>query len=586
LRHPLCLLLGALACLALAAGPAAAQRGKAYCTVKEIKAEQVSNGVRVIIQTDGNVEWDWDFQELIDSGALTIEYMGEYGISFMPTEKFTHMPLLLRNAKSGLGSAFIPIGKYPVSHAVISIPDWAAQSDGVGLRVDIFNYLGWVRGEPSLIPGYYEEGQYRYGLGMRPSEDRQGVVLLWTSDRFASPAPPKTPEDLPAELSVTGGAQRITVKALNARLQEVANAISARTGLKIDSPPDSDLRVTCGLWNLPPDTAVEVIAAGLGLCGARLADGSWLLAADVAASGGYTAAQSRRLPLKYLRARETLDLLPNYLLKYLRADDEGNALTVSGPEWMVRRVAEDVAKLDAPPRQVLVEVTIVEYTSASGLARALKAGRLLDNSSLMFDSLLGDLGFVWLPGVGRAWSAVLDSLKVESAAKLRSTASLRVLNGHQGRIFAGQQRTVIIEELWEKAANLETVNVGTTLIVQPRLGESEDILLRVSLEANSLRATDPTTGLPEIAQRSAQCSLRVRDNDTVALTGLQLAEETRRRHKIPILGDLPLVGSLFRAPARSESATQLAIFITPHILSQQTADSAALRGAEGEHRSG
>lgn len=579
----LLLILGAVVCLGLAVGPAAAQRGGAYCTLKEIKAEQLSNGVRITIQADGQLEWNWDYQLLIDSGALTVHQEGPNNWWIMPTEKFTHVPIILRNARSGLGSAFIPIGKYPVSHAIISIPDFAAQNDGIGLRVDIVNYLGWMRGEQSVMPEgiYYQES--RYGLSMRNSEDSQGMLLIWTSDRFAPPPPPKTPEDLPTELSVTGGPGGVTVKAINARFQDVTNLISARTGMRIDTPPDADLRVTCDLWNLPPDKAVDAIAAGLGLCDLRSPDGSWLISSDVSTSGGYAAAESRRVPLRYLRARETLDLIPNYLLKYVQADEEGNALTVTGPDWMVQRVAEDLAKLDAAPREVTFDVTLVEYTSATALARALHLERLTGNRLFASDSLLGDVSFLWFPGVGRGWSAVLNNLEVESAGKLRSTASLRVLNGRQGRIFAGEQRTLVLQQIQDigngpqVVSNLETVSIGTTLIVQPRLGDGDEVMLALYLEANSLRATDPQTGLPEIGQRSARCSLRVRDNETVAIAGLQLADDTKEWRKIPLLGNLPLVGALFRTPVRSRSETQLAVFLTTHIVKPQTAEQGANR---------
>jgi hypothetical protein len=570
-------LLATLVCLGLPAGPAAAQRGQAYCTVKDIRAEQLSNGVRVTIEADGELQWSLDIEELFRSEALKIQ-TGPWGEWDYFTEKFTTLPIILRNAKSGLGSAFIPIGKYPVSHAVISIPAFAAQNDGIGLHVDIVNYLGAATGERSLFidptepPWEFtsEETGERYSLMIRRPDDRQGLIISWTSDRFPPPPPPKTPEDLPTELSVTGGADGITVKAVNARLQEVASAIAACTGLKIDSPPDTDLRVTCDLWNLAPDRVIDGIAAGLGLCGARLADGSWLVAADVTAPGGYAAAASRRIPLLHLRARDVLFLLPNFLVKYVQVDEAGNALTVVGPDWMVQRVAEDVAKLDAPPREVALEVAMVEYTSAAALARALHAERLIGSTAFAFDSLLGDVSFLWLPELEQGWSAVLDNLKVESAGKLRSTASLRVVNGRQGKLFAGQQRTLVFQQSDPNSglqvSNLETVDIGTTLIVQPQLGEGDEVMLRVRMQVNSLRATDPTSGLPEIGQRSAECSIRVRDNDTIAIAGLELNDETREERKIPILGDLPLLGSLFRAPAKSRSATHLAIFVTPHIV--------------------
>lgn len=560
----LLLLLGALS-LALAARPAAAQHGAAYCNLTAISAEQISNGVRVTITADGELQWRDGFQELIEMGAIVVTSHDEHGFSAMPTEKFERMPFIIYNARSALGSAFVPINKYPVSHAEISIPAWTSSTEGVGLRVDVVNYLGWMTGEG-------RQERYRYNLNFMPSDDQRSIILIWEADRFPPPPAPKTPDDLPPELTVAGGPERITVRALNARLQEVMSAIAARTDLRINAPSDSELRLTCNLNAVPPDQAIETIAAGVGLCDLHLPDGSWLLVADMEAAGGYSAACAQRIPLAHLRATDVLDLLPNFLLRYLQADPDGNAVVVTGPRWMAERVAADIAKLDVPLRQVDFEVALVEYTSGTALARALRLDRFLGNSAFGFDSLTGGLRFLWLPGLGRGWSLLLDSLRTESAGQLRATATLRVLNGHVGSIFSGQNRTLVVEQYdpgQGVVPSLEQVAVGTSLWVQPQLGAGDEIVLHLNLESNSLRATDPRTGLPEIGRRTVDSVLRVRDNETVLLAGLQLEDQTRETRSIPVLGRLPLLGSLFRAPVRARSETQLAIFVTPHIVSDE-----------------
>jgi len=563
-RCRLPVIVAAVLLLPLVALPAAAQRGRAYCNLTEIKAEQLTNGVRVTITADGELQWRDGFQELIETGAIEVTYHGPHGFSAMPTEKFDRMPFILLNARSALGSAFIPIGKYPVSHAEISIPPWTSGTEGVGLRVDIVNYLGWVSGEG-------RRQQFRYNLNLMPGEDRRSIILIWGADRFPPPPSPKTPADLPSELTIVGGPERISVRALNARLQEVTNAIAARTGLRIDAPPDSDLRVTCHLSATPPDQVIEAIAIAVGLCDLRLPDGSWLLAADLEAAGGYSAACTRRVPLAHLRANDALDLLPNFLLKHLQADPEGNSVVVSGPRWMTERVAQDLAKLDVPPREVFVEVALVEYTSGTAFSRALRLERLANNASVLFDTLSGDLRFLWLPEIERGWQGVLGDLRVESTGRLCATATLRVVNGHVGRIFSGQNRTLVVDQVDPEGAlvpSLEQVAIGTSMWVQPQVGTGDEVVLHLNLESNSLRATDPTTGLPEIGRRTVNSALRVRDGETVLLAGLRLEDQTGETRVIPILGTLPLVGSLFHTPVRSRSRAELAIFVTPHIVAE------------------
>jgi type II secretory pathway component GspD/PulD (secretin) len=257
----------------------------------------------------------------------------------------------------------VAVGKYPVSHVEISIPEWAVE--GVGLEVDVVNYLAWFTGEGELFRG-------RYDLYFYHSDDRRQIIVAWVSDRFPPPPPPTTPAGLPAELEVTSGPEGLSVRAVNAKLAEVANAIAAQTGFAVSTPADSELRVSLRLRDLPAAEVIGAIARGCGLSAGQRPDGSWTVAAGVGASGGYEVATTRRVELHYLRAVEALDLLPNFLLQYLHVDGEGNAIIVTGPPWMCERVAADLAKLDAAPAQVALEVTAVEYSSEAALARSLQ----------------------------------------------------------------------------------------------------------------------------------------------------------------------------------------------------------------------
>jgi hypothetical protein len=112
-----------------------------------------------------------------------------------------------------------------------------------------------------------------------------------------------------------------------------------------------------------------------------------------------------------LRATDVLDLLPNFLLRYLQADPDGNAVVVTGPRWMAERVAADIAKLDVPLRQVDFEVALVEYTSGNA-GRALRS-TVLGNCAFRFDSHRRP-AVPLAPGVGRSCPRYL---RTESAGQ-------------------------------------------------------------------------------------------------------------------------------------------------------------------------
>jgi type II secretory pathway component GspD/PulD (secretin) len=547
----------------LSAAPAKAQRGEVYCNITAVTSEQLSNGVRVTIEADGELDWHLDWRALIEEGAAEGE-IGDHWMSIWGfTEKFRRLPVHITNARSKLGTGFIPIGKYPISHVEIYIPDWA--DEGIGLEIDVVNYLGWVTGEGNLR-------RYRGQFDWDASDDSSKIIILWYDDRFPPPEPPKTPEDLPEELDVSADDGLLTLRAVNAKLQDVTNAIAREGGFAVATPPDSDLRVSLWLRDVTPQKALEAVATGCGLCAQAYVDGGWIVAKPTDTAAGYAASASRRVPLRNIRATDAVDLLPNFLLKYIHPDEKSNTITVSGPECLLDRVAEDLAVLDGPAPEVALEAVAVEYTSARTLSRALGLERYAGDLAGALDTLTGGLRFLWLEGLPRGWHLLLDALEAQTTTALHSRVTMRVLNGRRAYLFVGQARYVILERLYgESLAELEPISTGTQLVVQPLMGRGDEVVLQVTLVIRTVTGKDPTSGLPIVAMRRAGGVVRVRDGETIVLAGLEMTEADRRDSQIPVLGDLPLAGTLFRNPSRSRSDTQLAIFVTPHIIRSRLA---------------
>jgi len=547
----------AFALIGLGAGPAGAQSGRVYCNIVEIQSEQVSNGVRITITGDGQLSWSVDWGRLQQEGALRV-VRAPWGEYWEMTERLTHLPLVLWNARSSLGSGFVPVEKYPVSHVGLSVPEWA--TEGVGLEVDIVNYLGALTGEGELQ-------RWRYDFNTQRSEDRSSVVVTWTSDRLPSPSRPKTPVDLPSELTVADERDRLTIRAVNVKVQEVARAISLAGGFPVVAPPDGDLRVSLCLDGVTPEAALQAVGIGCGLCTCPGPDGGWIIAEPRAGGSGYATSATKTIHLHHLRAIDALDLLPSFLLDYLRVDTQANALIASGPDWMLDRVAKDAAALDRASPEVILEVTAVEYTSAHSLSRDLRLAGWLADFSVAMATLTGDLEILWLRGGARPWELLVEALDVQSTGQLRSRARLRAASGHVARLFVGQQRYIIVENVEEGlTADVQPTDVGTTLEMQPWLGNSDEVVLHLEFSVRSLRGSDPESGLPIIASRRADGSVRVRGGETIAIAGLQLAEETRQDRAIPGLASLPLVGEAFRGLDRTRLQTELALFVTPRIV--------------------
>jgi type II secretory pathway component GspD/PulD (secretin) len=115
-------------------------------------------------------------------------------------------------------------------------------------------------------------------------------------------------------------------------------------------------------------------------------------------------------------------------------------------------------------------------------------------------------------------------------------------------------------------------DVAITLKVTPQINESNFVTLEVYQEVSEVEesAQDSSSGMvdkpPTTSKRSAETTVVVRDNQTVVLGGLISSTETEVETKVPILGDLPLLGVLFRSHKNQARKTNMMIFLTPHVI--------------------
>ena len=120
---------------------------------------------------------------------------------------------------------------------------------------------------------------------------------------------------------------------------------------------------------------------------------------------------------------------------------------------------------------------------------------------------------------------------------------------------------------------IEFIDVGTILSVLPRITEEDNILLDISAEDSDVEKSvypEPDRPVPQKAARRAETQLRVHTGDTVVLGGLRKQRADKGTSKMPVLGDIPLLGRLFRNPSRSSLANTLLIFITTTIVDEFT----------------
>ena len=268
------------------------------------------------------------------------------------------------------------------------------------------------------------------------------------------------------------------------------------------------------------------------------------------------------------QAQTASGLLPNFLYSYVKVNAEQNAVVVTAPTQMLAKIGADLNKVDIPSPQISIEAIAVELNDTNEKDLGLLLGnpdpanfsRSTAPSGGLIYSNIGKLPRLFQASTCTRWN---------SRAK-RACApgpSMAVVNGRTADIFIGAQRFILMQfnSFGQTQTRIQPVDVGVKFNITPLTGGNGEITTRIAPEVSNITELDLQSGLPVLSTRRAETTVRVKDGETIAIGGLTLDQEQTTNGKIPLLGDLPLVGSLFRSQNKNQVRTELMVFVTPHL---------------------
>ncbi len=291
----------------------------------------------------------------------------------------------------------------------------------------------------------------------------------------------------------------------------------------------------------------------------------------------------------------------------IQADVANNALIIMAPEPVYNNLRAIVEKLDIRRAQVLVEALIVEVSAdkaaefgiqwqvLSGIGKNgvqgfggtnFNAQNTSPTSNIITGSLnLANLaqglnagilnGTLTIPGIGQIANLAFlaRALETQANANILSTPTLLMLDNEEAKIVVGQNVPFITGQYTTAAANptvspfqtIERKDVGITLRVRPQITEGGSVRLVVYQEVSRVDSTTNPAGIIT-DKRSIESSVAVEDGQIVVLGGLIQDQLTDNNSSVPLIGELPLIGALFRYNNRQRTKTNLMIFIKPSVV--------------------
>ncbi|RLJ60743.1 general secretion pathway protein D [Litoreibacter meonggei] len=276
------------------------------------------------------------------------------------------------------------------------------------------------------------------------------------------------------------------------------------------------------------------------------------------------------------------------------ADGTKNAIVIWGNDTEQESFARLIHSLDTTPVQVLLEATIAEVSLNDDLDFGLRwffergefSGRFSDASNGSTGANFPGLSFMFQ---GASTAVTLNALSSITDVNVVSSPSLLVLDNQEALLQIGDEVPIATQQVVDTAnANAPVVNTisfrdtGIILKVKPRVSSSGRVVLDIEQEVSSVSSTT-TSGIdsPTISQRKITTTVAVDNGQTIALGGLIQESQNKTKSKVPLAGDIPLLGNLFKRKGDKVAKTELLVLITPRVIrngSEAKSVTAELRG--------
>ena len=264
----------------------------------------------------------------------------------------------------------------------------------------------------------------------------------------------------------------------------------------------------------------------------------------------------------------------------ISADDGNNSLLILSTPEEFQLLEQVVNVLDVPPNQVMLEATIAEVTLNDDLAYGINWFLESGEFNLTFSGADNGAVAPTFPGFsvlfsGKDGRAALSAVASITNVKVLSSPSLMVLDNRTATLQVGDQVPIVTQTSASTIdANAPIVNqvqmrdTGVILKVTPRVNDGGRVSLDIEQEVSDVTQTK-TSGIdsPTIQQRKIKTSVAVDNGSTIALGGLIRDRVTDGATKIPLLGDIPGLGELFRTNTKRNERTELVVLITPRVVS-------------------
>lgn len=367
----------------------------------------------------------------------------------------------------------------------------------------------------------------------------------------------------------------ISLNAQDANLSDILKVMADRSSMNfVAGEGVQKAKISIILNKTPVSEAIDLIvrAAGLSyeIIGNSVLIGESGKLKDEVGQSGYVIA------LNYVDAEEVAGMLVD-LSKNIKVDKGGNRLIAYASPRVINEIERIVKSLDHPHTQVLLETRLVEVSVDEQNKYGVDWAALSPvQTSLSFPATSLAQGYLLKNGVRGPLNLnlILDMLIQNGDARVLMNSKLTTTNNREATLLIGEKIPYVIQSYNSAATTggganqqVQKEEVGVKIRMLPHVNEDAEITLNLEPEVSSISGyKGPNSDLPLVKVRTTKTTVRVKDGQTIFLAGLLSEDETVELRKIPILGEIPVLGALFTHKFSVKRKTNLIIEIRPKII--------------------
>lgn len=292
--------------------------------------------------------------------------------------------------------------------------------------------------------------------------------------------------------------------------------------------------------------------------------------------------------LNYTKAEDLEKKLTEILTKgtgRVKIDTRTNKVVVTDTPKKIAEIEKIVDAFDERHKEVLIEAKIIQIILSDAFKMGVNWEFLLSNyHKLDFKSSFGLLSDTDKKGkisIGTLdpdeYTAFMEALDTIGTTNILSSPRIAALNNEEAKILVGSTEPYVTTTSTTSATGPVTtaeainfIDVGVKLYVTPTISQDNFVTMKIKPEVSSKTGkitTSQNNEIPIIETSQAETKVMVRDGVTIVIGGLMKNEDLETLKKVPLFGDLPLLGSLFRSKEKTVKKTELVVLLTPHIIS-------------------